>query len=145
MKAIYSTVIVVIITLVFIFAVYQSFTAAPSVQVTSLKLNVEGPEDGLTVSEKPLVSSPFRIRSLSFFGADLNFTNNGNKTVSVITITTNMSGFSISSTYFSESLPLSLSPGQTKTLYVAVETPSFSYSGPVNLTVILSGRSKVAG
>ncbi len=144
MKAIYSTVIVVVITLLFIFAVYQNFTAAPSVQVTSLKLNVEGPEDGLTVSEKPLVSTPFRIKSLSFFGVEMNFTNYGNKTVSVDTITTNTKGFSISSTYFSESLPLSVSPGQTKTLYVAVETPSTSYSGPVNLTVVLSGRSKIA-
>jgi len=67
----------------------------------------------------------------------MNFTNPGNRTYYVENIETDTPGFSVSNNYFSESLPLSVGPGSSKTLYVAVQVPSGVYSGPVNLTVFI--------
>jgi len=142
MKALYSSLIVGLVTLGFVVVIYQNYVSTPMVNVTGLGTDIvyqgNAPsESGVIVTVHPLVDVPFGVKASGFFGVEMNFTNPGNRTYYVENIETDTPGFSVSNNYFSESLPLSVGPGSSKTLYVAIQVPSGVYSGPVNLTVFI--------
>jgi len=142
MKALYSSLIVGLVTLGFVVVIYQNYVSTPMVNVTGLGTDIvyqgNAPSaSGVIVTVHPLVDVPFGVKASGFFGVEMNFTNPGNRTYYVENIETDTPGFSVSNNYFSESLPLSVGPGSSKTLYVAVQVPSGVYSGPVNLTVFI--------
>ncbi len=139
MNGTYAVLIATIITLGFAAAVYQDFQSSPVITVTAVNVltTSQGVKDFL-VQGSPVIPVPFSVKAQGFFGVRLNFTNTGNRTVYVNNIVADTPDFLISSTYFSESLPLSVPPGVSKTLYVAVQVGSEGYSGEFNLTVVTS-------
>lgn len=144
MKTAYSLSIVIIVLVIVGGVVYQNYTTTPLVNVHGINLVVnEPPNSKLQIIGKVLLpSSTFTIKSSSFFEYQLNITNYNTVTQYVQSVTTNTPGFQVPTTYLSESLPLSLSPGESKILDVTVATPTTSYSGPVSIIVNASTSSK---
>ena len=137
MKTVYSVAIVVITLLVISGLIYQNYVTTPLVYVNGINLIINEPQNSkLLITGKVLLpSSTFTIKANSFFEYELNITNYNNKTMYVTSVTTNTPGFQVPTKYLSQSLPLSIPPGQSKTLDVTVETPATSFSGPVNIIV----------
>ncbi len=140
MKAIYSALLVALILFGTVYVIYENYQSSPNVSITAVNLNVQLPKGVKLSIETRLLIDNQSIKASSFFGYMLNFTNDGNQTIYVDNISTNSPGFSISSTYFSQSLPMSVSPGTYKVLYVAVQAPPSGYQGPVNITVGISKK-----
>ncbi|MGC8664623.1 MAG: hypothetical protein ACP5SE_03015 [Nitrososphaeria archaeon] len=136
-KDVYTLAAVVAILLIISGVIYQNYVTTPEVYVKGINLIVNKPAGaGAVIVGKVLQpSSTFTIKANSFFDYELNITNEGKTAIYVQSITTNTTGFAIPTTYLSQSLPLQVTPGQSKTLYVTVQTPSTSYSGQVNIIV----------
>ncbi|MEM3261303.1 MAG: hypothetical protein QXW72_02815 [Conexivisphaerales archaeon] len=137
MKTAYSLTIVIITLIVVGGIIYQNYETTPLVNIHGINLVVNEPTNSkLEIEGNVLLpSSTFTIKSSSFFEYKLNITNYNTVTEYVKSVTTNTPGFQIPTTYLSESLPLSISPGESKILDVTVATPTGSYSGPVNIIV----------
>ncbi len=142
-KDIFTFAAVVAILLIISGVIYQNYVTTPEIYVKGINLIVNQPRstDALIVGHVLQPSSTFAIKANSFFDYELNITNNGKAPIYVQSVTTNTTGFAIPTTYLSQSLPLEVSPGQSKTLYVTVETPATSYSGPVNIIVNVTASS----
>jgi len=142
-KDVFTLTAVVAILLIISGVIYQNYVTTPEVYVKGINLIVyQPPGTGAVIVGRVLQpSSTFTIKADSFFDYELNITNDGKVPIYVQSVTTNTTGFAIPTTYLSQSLPLEVSPGQSKTLYVTVATPSVSYSGPVNIIVKVTASS----
>ncbi|MDP8023690.1 MAG: hypothetical protein ACP5FU_04145 [Nitrososphaeria archaeon] len=142
-KDVFTLTAVVAILLIISGVIYQNYVTTPEVYVKGINLIVyQPPGTGAVIVGHVLQpSSTFTIKADSFFDYELNITNDGKVPIYVQSVTTNTTGFAIPTTYLSQSLPLEVSPGQSKTLYVTVATPSVSYSGPVNIIVKVTTSS----
>ncbi|MGC8636384.1 MAG: hypothetical protein ACP5T5_05100 [Thermoprotei archaeon] len=139
MKGAYVLVVATLITLGFALAVYQNFQTSAVTTVTSVNaLIVSKGMSAFQVEASPVIPTPFSVKAQGFFAVRLTFNNTGNRTVYVDNIAADTPGFTISSSYFSESLPLSVPPGTSRVLYVAVQVGPSQYAGSVNLTVAVS-------
>ncbi|MCL4343544.1 MAG: hypothetical protein JRN26_07325 [Nitrososphaerota archaeon] len=143
MKTAYSLAIVIITLVVVGGVIYQNYMTTPMVNVDGVNLVVNEPSNyKLQIVGKVLQpSSTFTIKASSFFEYELNITNHNTVTEYVRSVTSNTPGFSVPTTYLSESLPLSMAPGESKILDVTVATPTVSYSGPVNIIVNVTTTS----
>ncbi len=137
MKTVYSVAIVVLTLIVVGGIIYQNYETTPLVHVNGVNLIINEPQNSkLQIIGKILLpSTTFTIKSSSFFEYELNITNHNTKTMYVTSVTTNTPGFQVPTTYLSQSLPLSILPGESKILDITVATPTTSYSGPVNIIV----------
>ncbi len=136
--------VIVLITALLFYGIYYSYVTEPLVTVTSISVTLNGGASSyVKVDGKSLAGvPPITIKSSSFFEYVINFTNTANSTVYVTAVYTNTKGFSIPTTYLSQSLPYAIPPRGTRTLDVTIETPSSSYSGPMSIIINMSYTGK---
>lgn len=136
--------VIVLITALLFYGIYYSYITEPMVEITGISVTMNGGPSGyIKIDGKSLAGAPpIRIKASSFFEYVINFTNTANRTVYVTAVYTNTKGFSIPTTYLSESLPYAIPAGSTRTLDITVETPSFSYVGSMVIIVNMSYTGK---